>query len=86
MVYLCLNIITSTFQPLRRPPELQHGDAASLSSEGAAEGRTAVVHSRHLRGSVDESLKVDRKEPHSVSHQLLFPFQLFQSTESGVKV
>lgn len=39
---MCLNIVTPTFQPLRRPPE--------LSSRGAAAGLTAVVHSRHLGG------------------------------------
>lgn len=39
---VCLNIVTPTFQPLRRPPE--------LSSRGAAAGLTAVVHSRHLGG------------------------------------
>lgn len=79
MVYLCLNIITSTFQLLRRPPELGHGDAPSLSSEGAAEGFTAVVHSRHLGGSVDETEKLDKKTNRA-------PFSAAAVSSSGVEV
>lgn len=53
LVFLCLNVIMSTFQPLRRPPE--------PSSKQAAGGFTAVLHSRHLAGSVDETVDFQQR-------------------------